>query len=146
LIRAEESSEGSPDARVAAVCDGLRTCYERFSAHDPDGLADIIAAGPGAVIGSTPGEGHDTREGWVSTYAKFIPELDMRLEAGANPRGWQEGTVGLVIYEPTFVMPDGSYLPTRLTGVLHREGEAWKVVHLHFSVGVPDEDAMRRAE
>jgi hypothetical protein len=131
----------------AAVRDGLRTFYERFSAHDPDGFVDIIATGPGvSVIGSAPGEGHDTREGWVSTYAKFIPELGMRLEAGANPRGWEEGTVGFVIDEPKFVMPDGSYLPTRLTGVLHREQDAWKVVHLRFSVGVPDRDAIQPAE
>jgi hypothetical protein len=130
-----------------AVCDGLRTFYERFSAHDPDGFGDIIATGPGvSVIGSAPGEGHDTREAWVSTYAKFIPELGMRLEGGASPRGWEEGTVGFVIDEPRFVMPDGSYLPTRLTGVLHLEDGRWKVVHLHFSVGVPDEDAIKPAD
>jgi hypothetical protein len=130
-----------------AVRDGLRTFYERFSAHDPNGFADILATGPGvSVIGTAPAEGHDTREAWVSTYAKFIPDVGMRLEGGTNPRGWEEGTVGFAIDEPRFVMRDGSYLPTRLTGVLHLEDGAWKVVHVHFSVGVPDEDAIRPAE
>jgi hypothetical protein len=82
----------------------------------------------------------------VSTYAEFIAEAGIRLERGADPHGWEEGSVGYAIDQPRFVMPDGSYLPTRLTGVLHLEGEAWKVVHLHFSVGVPDEDAFRPAE
>jgi hypothetical protein len=29
---------------------------------------------------------------------------------------------------------------TRLTAVLRREDERWKVVHMHVSVGVPDEE------
>lgn len=36
---------------------------------------------------------------------------------------------------PSFVLPDGSRLPTRLTAVLHSEQNEWKIVHLHFSVG-----------
>jgi hypothetical protein len=30
--------------------------------------------------------------------------------------------------------------------VLNLEDGAWKVVHLHFSVGVPDEEAVRPTE
>jgi SnoaL-like domain len=54
--------------------------------------------------------------------------------------------VGFATDEPRFVLPDGQFLPTRLTGVLHQEGGEWKVVHLHFSVGVPDEEAIRPPE
>jgi hypothetical protein len=130
-----------------AVRDALRTFYDRFSAHDADGFASIVANSPGvSVIGTAPGEGHMTREAWVSTYAEFVPELGMRLEGGVDPRGWEEGTVGFAIDEPRFVMPDGSYLPTRVTGVFHLEAGAWRVVHLHFSVGVADEDAILPAE
>ena len=50
--------------------------------------------------------------------------------------------MGWGVDEPHFVFPDGSRLPTRLTAVLREEGGDWKVVHLHFSVGVPDEQAM----
>jgi ketosteroid isomerase-like protein len=32
----------------------------------------------------------------------------------------------------------------RLTAVLRREDDAWKVVHLHVSAGVRDEDALER--
>ena len=46
---------------------------------------------------------------------------------------------------PRFVMPDGSTLPTRLTAVLRHEDGEWKVVHLHFSVGVADEDVVEPA-
>jgi ketosteroid isomerase-like protein len=29
---------------------------------------------------------------------------------------------------------------TRITAVLVKEGGAWRLVHAHFSVGVPDEE------
>jgi hypothetical protein len=127
-----------------AVRDGLRMFYERFSAGDPSGFADAIATGPGvSVIGSAPGEGHDDRDSWVATYAELIPKVQIKLQGGPSPRGFQEGSVGYATDEPRFVLPDGSYLPTRLTGVLHLEDDAWKIVHLHFSVGVPDEEAVQ---
>jgi len=134
----------TPMQDSTAVRDALRTFYQRFSAHDPDGFAAIIASGPGvSVIGTAPGEGHQSRDAWVSTYAELIPKVGLRLEGGSDPRGWMEGTVGFAVDEPRFVMPDGSFLPTRLTAVLHLEAGEWKVVHLHFSVGVPDEDALQ---
>lgn len=127
------------------VRDALRTFYQRFSAHEPNGFADIIASGHGvSVIGTGPGEGHDNREAWVSTYATSISQLGLVLEGGDQPRGWEEGSVGFAVDEPRFVLPDGSFLPTRLTGVLHQENGEWKVVHCHFSVGVPDEDVLQR--
>jgi len=33
-------------------------------------------------------------------------------------------------------------MQTRVTAVLRREGEAWRIVHAHFSVGVPDEEVV----
>jgi len=127
-----------------AVREGLRTFYERFSAHDPDRFAEVVATCAGvSVIGSAPDEGHSDRESWIGAYREFIAELGIRLEGGPAPRAWEEGTVGFAVDEPRFVMPDGSFLPTRLTGVLHREGELWQIVHLHFSVGVSDEQAIQ---
>jgi hypothetical protein len=127
-----------------AVGDGLRAFYERFSRHDPDGFAEIISTDPGvSVIGSGPGEGHDDRDSWIGAYRDSIAQAGLRLESGPNLRGWQEGSVGFARDDPRFMLPDGSYLPTRLTGVLHLQDGQWKVVHLHFSVGVPDEQAIQ---
>jgi ketosteroid isomerase-like protein len=63
------------------------------------------------------------------------------VEGGPGPRGYAEGNVGFAVDQPRFVLPDGRFVATRLTAVLCQEGERWKIVHLHFSVGVPDEDA-----
>lgn len=64
----------------------------------------------------------------------------MRLEGA-----YAEGPLGWAVDEPEFVFPDGSRLATRLTAGLREEDGDWKVVHLYFSVGVPDEQAMELA-
>jgi hypothetical protein len=130
--------------RSGAVIKGLASFYEAFCSHDPARFASVLATCDGvSVIGSAPEEGHADRDSWVKTYAEFIPELRMRLEGGAEPSGYAEGSIGYAVDRPRFVFPDGKFLPTRLTAVLREEGEAWRIVHLHFSVGVPDEDAIQ---
>jgi hypothetical protein len=95
-----------------------------------------------SVIGSAPDEGHGDRDRSPLIPASF---LTWGCDWRAAPRhaAGEEGTVGFAVDQPRFVMPDGSFLPTRLTGVLHEEAGEWKVVHLHFSVGVPDEQAIK---
>jgi hypothetical protein len=127
----------------AGVRDGMLAFYERFSSGDPDAFAAGIADVDGvSVIGSAPEEGHGSREEWVAAYRAGIAAAGLRLE-GADPRGWEEGSLGWGTDRARFVLPDGSFLPTRLTAVLRREGDDWKVVHMHFSVGVPDEEAIQ---
>jgi SnoaL-like protein len=124
---------------------GILRFYERFSAGDPDGFDAGLARTDGvSVIGTAPEEGHDNREDWVKAYREGIAAAGLRLE-GTAPRGYEEGSVGFGTDRPSFVLPDGSRLPTRLTAVLRREDDDWKVVHLHFSVGVPDEEAIQPA-
>ena len=129
-----------------AVSDGIKRFYEAFSTGDPAEFAEVIAHGPGvSVIGSGPDEGHDDRADWISTYESGIAEAGIKLE-GSDPSGYEEGTVGWGVDHPAFVLPDGSRLPTRLTAVLHKADGDWKIVHLHFSVGVPDEEAIQPPE
>jgi hypothetical protein len=47
-----------------------------------------------------------------------------------------------VVDQPTFRFPDGSAMRTRLTAVLHLEDGAWRLIHMHVSVGVPDEEVV----
>jgi ketosteroid isomerase-like protein len=130
-----------------AVRKGILRFYERFSAGDATAFAEAIAEIKGvSVIGTGPGEGHDDRADWLSTYEQMMQGemAGTRLEGG-EPRAYEEGTLGWGVDEPSFVFPDGSRLQTRLTAVLRQEDGDWKVVHLHFSVGVPDETAMELA-
>jgi hypothetical protein len=129
------------------VRDGLLRFYDRFSSGDAVGFAEVIAQADGvSVIGTGPGEGHDNRDDWLRTYEKMMrgEMAGTRLEPG-DPRAYEEGAVGWGVDQPDFVFPDGSRLPTRLTAVLYDEQGEWKILHLHFSVGVPDEQAMELA-
>jgi hypothetical protein len=59
-----------------------------------------------------------------------------------SARGFQEGTLGWVVDEPRFGLPDGSAFDCRVTAIVRREGATWKLVHAHFSVGVPDAEVV----
>jgi hypothetical protein len=78
------------------VREGLLRFYDRFSSGDPAGFADVIAEAAGvSVIGTGPGEGHDNRDDWISTYAEMMrgEMAGTRLE-GHDPRAYEEGAVG----------------------------------------------------
>jgi hypothetical protein len=129
------------------VTDGLRAWYEAFNTGDPERFGERISQGAGvSVIGTAPGEGHEGHDGWVQAYRDGIAEAGLKLEPGDSIRGWEEDETGFALDDPSFVLPNGGRLPTRLTAVLHKEDGEWKVVHLHFSVGVPDEEAVQMPE
>jgi SnoaL-like protein len=112
----------------------LRFC-ERLSAGDVASFDELVSQGPAAlIIGTAPGE-------WVSERdrMRFGFEAEgVRLEA-KDPVGYEEGSLGWVVDQPAFVFPDGSAMQTRLTAVMRQEDGRWKLVHMHVSVGVPDE-------
>jgi hypothetical protein len=128
-----------------SVVDGLCSFYDAFNSGSVDRFAAVLARSEGtSVIGSAPGEGHFSRESWVKAYASLVEPTGLRLRPGASARGFASGGFGFVIDEPVFELPNGNRLPTRLTGVLTESEGRWQVVHLHFSVGVPDEDVLQR--
>jgi SnoaL-like domain len=88
------------------------------------------------VIGTAPDEWFDDREQWRSAFEME----EVRLEAGDALRSCQEGSVGRVADQSTFVLPDGATIPTRLAAVMREEDGKRKLVQAHFSVGVPDEE------
>ena len=123
----------SPDVR-----DSFLLWCDRLSAKDVGSFDDLVSSHPATlVIGTAPGE-------WVTERPSLRYGFEaegLRLEP-KNPRAYQEGSLGWLADEPTFYFPDGSAMQTRLTGIVRREDHRWKVVHMHFSVGVPDEEVV----
>jgi hypothetical protein len=115
----------------------LRFC-DRLSAGDVASFDELVSQEPAAlIIGTAPGE-------WVTERdrMRFGFEAEgVRLEA-KDPVGYEEGSLGWVVDEPIFVFPDGSTMQTRLTAVMHQEDGRWKLLHMHVSVGVPDEEVV----
>ena len=124
-----QQSEGVKEAM-------LRFC-DRSSAYDVGSVARLVSQKhESIVIGTAPDGWFDDREQWRSVF-----EMEgLRLEAGDALRSYQEGSVGRVADQSTFVLPDGATIPTRLAAVMREEDGTWKLVQAHFSVGVPDEE------
>jgi len=120
------------------VADAMLNFYDRLSANDVASFERIVSTHPATVVvGTAPGERVTERD-----RLRFGFETEgVSMETG-GAIGYQEGSMGWVLDEPTMYLPDGSGIKTRLTGVFHREGEAWMLVHMHVSVGVPDDEVV----
>ncbi len=96
---------------------------------------------PGAAfLGTDPDE-------WWTDLEGLTRALAAQRQAGVDvipgePLAYQEGDVGWAVdRRPRFRFGDQE-VPFRLSVVYHREDGAWKMVHFHSSVGVPNEDAV----
>jgi hypothetical protein len=120
------------------VREAMLRFYDRLSASDVTSFDQLVSQDPATlIIGTAPGE-------WVTERdrMRFGFETEgVRIHA-AEPVGYEEGSLGWVVDEPMFFFPDGSAMKTRLTAVLRREDGAWKLVHMHVSVGVPDDEVV----
>lgn len=135
--------------------DAVRSAVERFAecfAHaDVEGFAAAIADEAEAfVIGtqrSTSG-----RDEWLENFG-FLVDKGLVLPDGSGLRlelhelrGFAEDSFGWAAGWATFVFSANERLPSRLTAVLRREGDDWKLLHAHFSVPVPDALALKHVE
>jgi hypothetical protein len=121
------------------VRDAMLRFYDRLSASDVTSFDTIVSSDPATlVIGTAPGEWVTERSG-----LRFGFETEgVRIDPGPNPQGYESGSLGWVVDEPTMFYPDGSEIRTRLTSVLNEEDGRWKLIHMHVSVGVPDEEVV----
>jgi hypothetical protein len=119
------------------VREALLRFYERLSAGDVSSFEELVSSEDATlIIGTAPGEFVRKRE-----RLRFGFEVEgLRLDPGDNPVGYEEGSLGWAIDEPTMRFPDGSSIKTRLTALMHKEDGRWKLLHGHYSVGVPDEE------
>lgn len=129
--------------RVAGLERTTRTIFEAMRSGDAAAVSRLIADDADVIwIGTDPQEfwhGHDT----VSKV------FDAQLEAmggfpisGESPVAYGDDTVAWVADQPTLVMPDGSEVPFRITGVARHEPAGWKFVQFHASIGVANDEAL----
>jgi hypothetical protein len=53
-----------------------------------------------------------------------------------------DGTVGWGVARPVVILPNGKEFRPRWSAVFHQEEGSWKLVQLHASVGVPNEEIL----
>ena len=55
---------------------------------------------------------------------------------------YAEGTVGWGLAQPTLTLPNGKEVSPRWSAVFHQEDGQWKLVQLHASVGITNEELL----
>jgi hypothetical protein len=94
------------------------------------------------LVGTDPAEWLDGER--VAAFLKGEVEAmggAVQVEAG-EPEAYREGTVGWGLARPTLTLPDGQTVSPRWSAVFHQEDGEWKLVQLHASVGVANEELL----
>lgn len=89
------------------------------------------------IIGNDPNEWFDDRDSILAfNKAGGSSKMDITVQ---NLKAYSEGSVGWTMDRVIVKLPDGAEIPVRHTRIFHKEKNAWKMVHLHVSIAVPNE-------
>jgi ketosteroid isomerase-like protein len=131
--------------RSAEIKELILRFYDAFSSGDTDGIARMTSQADGTLgIGTDPNEwwdGYSTLSRITQTQLQEMRSAGITLVAG-DPQCFQEGSVAWTVDRPSIRLADGTETPTRLTTIFHKEGDEWKMVHFHTSIGVPNAEAL----
>lgn len=130
-------------ADSSEVAQVLQDFADAWSSGDGPGLDRLLSKRAIRVIGSDPQEywGPDPDDVSKKVLAQ-VEAMGGQMKFSLNsPDANQEGNVGWVADQITVRLPDGTEVPFRFTGVLRNE-DGWKFVQAHFSLGVPNEEAV----
>ncbi|MEK7424117.1 MAG: nuclear transport factor 2 family protein [Actinomycetota bacterium] len=119
----------------------VHTIYDAVSCGDADALKGMLSARQGVVfIGTDPDEVYFDAAS-ITAMLQGQADAGIKVRAG-TVTAFEEGTVGWTADTGTFVLPDGTDVPFRMTAVFHRENGAWKLVQEHASIAVTNEEAI----
>jgi hypothetical protein len=120
------------------VRDTVLELYRRMLAGESDAANDLISRDPALVFIGSAGE-------WIDDQATLRSGTQVPgegLQAGSNPIGYANGDVGWFADQPTWLFADGTSVEMRMTAVLQREPTGWRIVNVHMSVAVPDDQCV----
>jgi SnoaL-like domain len=120
------------------IRDTVLEMYRRMLAGESDGANDLISRDPALVFIGSAGEWVDDQD--VLRAGTQVPGEG--LVAGRSPVAYADGDMGFFADQPTWVFADGTKAEMRLSAVLRREQAGWRVVHVHMSVAVPDDQCV----
>jgi ketosteroid isomerase-like protein len=128
----------APMVPSTEIRDTVLEFYRRMLAGEADAANDLISRDPALVFIGSAGE-------WVDDQATLRSGTQVPGEgvvAGTNPVAYADGDVGFFADQPTWHFADGTKVEMRLSAVLRREAPGWRVVHVHMSVAVPDNECV----
>ena len=119
--------------------------YQAMASGDYAFMERYFSVNAGVLtIGTDPNEWWADRETAMRVFRAQLEELGGFPIAAGDPQAFVEGSVGWIADQPRVTVPDAE-MRLRLTGVFHREGQDWKIVQWHISMGVPNEQALGQA-
>ena len=128
----------APMAPSAEIRDTMLELYRRMLAGEADEANDLISRDPALVFIGSAGEWVDDQE----TLRSGTQEPGEGLVAGEHPVAYADGDVGFFADQPSWLFADGTRAEMRLTAVLRREPPGWRVINVHMSVAVPDDQCV----
>lgn len=138
--RPEAALKPSPEVKGLMI-----RFYEVASSGDFVALDKFLSHQTGVLwIGTDPDEWWDNPPAVLQAWRQQTAELGgpAPITAG-RVTAYQHGDVAWVSDRPTFHLPNGKTLPFRLTAVWQREPEGWRIIQVHISLAVPNEEAVR---
>jgi hypothetical protein len=124
-------------------CDELKNIvlhhYGKFDfGEQATSIMEIYSLQDGVtIIGNDPNEWFDDRDSIVAFMnAGSSNKVDITVQ---NLKAYSEGKVGWTMDRVTVKLPNGNEQVVRHTRIFHKENVAWKMVHLHVSIAVPNE-------
>lgn len=128
----------APMAPSSEIRDTVLELYRRMLAGESDAANDLISRDPALVFIGSAGE-------WIDDQAALRSGTQVAgegLEAGPSPVAWADGDLGFFADRPSWLFADGTRAEMRLSAVLRREAPGWRIVHVHMSVAVPDDECV----
>jgi hypothetical protein len=118
----------------------VRDAYLQFtrglSSGDVSSFEGMFSRAPGVIeIGSDPdawSEGYESITDRLTAVSTGIAGTN--IEPG-DVKAFQEGTIAWLADRPTLTSPEGMKVSARVTAVFRREGDGWKIVQSHLSMG-----------
>jgi hypothetical protein len=127
-----------PMAPSNEIRDTMLELYRRMLAGEADEANDLISRDPALVFIGSAGEWVDDQE----TLRAGTQEAGEGLVAGPSPVAYADGDMGFFADQPMWLFADGTKAEMRLTAVLRREEPGWRVINVHMSVAVPDDQCV----
>jgi hypothetical protein len=128
----------APMTPSVEIRDTVLELYRRMLAGESDEANDLISRDPALVFIGSAGE-------WIDDQATLRSGTQVAgegLVAGPSPVAWADGDMGFFADQPSWLFADGTKAEMRLTAVLRREAPGWRIVHVHMSVAVPDDECV----
>jgi hypothetical protein len=120
------------------IRDTVLEMYRRMLAGEAEAANDLISRDPALIFIGSAGEWIDDQ----ATLRSGTQTPGEGLEAGPNPVAFANGDVGWFADQPSWIFEDGTKAEMRLTAVLQREPAGWRIVNVHMSVAVPDDQCV----